>query len=157
GRIMNHWLYSRCRKQCEKHRDTETRRHKGAQTKNHGCAPLCLRVSVSLCFLLIRRTGMRFRYALILIASALLPTFAQTPKSNLGGDWPMYNRDVAGTRHSPLTQISTSNVANLKLAWSYRLSNAPAGRGAAPAPPSEETGDTQAGRGGRGGGRGTAP
>src|SRR5262245_39859061 len=102
---------------------------------------------------------MRFRYALILIASALLPTFAQTPKPNPAADWPMYNRDVAGTRHSPLTQISTSNVSNLKLAWSYRLSNAPAGRGAAPAPPPEQAEDTPAaaGRGGRGGGRGTAP
>src|SRR5262245_61949216 len=100
---------------------------------------------------------MRFRSALILVASALLPTFAQTPKTNPGADWPMYNRDAAGTRHSPLTQISTSNVSNLKLAWSYRLSNAPAGRGAAPAPPPEQAGDAPAGRGGRGGGRGPAP
>ena len=45
----------------------------------------------------------------------------------------MYNRDLAGTRYSPLTQINTANVANVKLAWSYKLSNAPAGRGAAPA------------------------
>jgi quinoprotein glucose dehydrogenase len=61
----------------------------------------------------------------------------------------MYNRDLAGTRYSPLTQISTSNVADLKLAWSYRLSNAPAGRGA-PA-------GGGSGAGGRGTGRGPTP
>src|SRR5262247_1690116 len=101
---------------------------------------------------------MRFRYALTLAAAAFIPAFAQTPKSNPAYDWPMYNRDVGGTRHSPLTQISTSNVSNLKLAWSYRLSNAPAGRGAAPATapasPSEQAQDAPAGRGG---GRGAAP
>ena len=33
----------------------------------------------------------------------------------------MYNHDLAGTRYSPLTQITTKNVANLKQAWSYKL------------------------------------
>jgi quinoprotein glucose dehydrogenase len=37
------------------------------------------------------------------------------------GDWPMYNHDLAGTRYSPLTQITTKNVASLKQAWSYKL------------------------------------
>src|SRR5580692_9172554 len=37
------------------------------------------------------------------------------------GDWPMYNRELAGTRYSPLTQITVRNVANLKQAWSYKL------------------------------------
>jgi len=36
-------------------------------------------------------------------------------------DWPTYNRDLAGTRYSPLTQINTSNVSTLVRAWSYRL------------------------------------
>ncbi len=36
-------------------------------------------------------------------------------------DWPMFNRDLAGTRFSPLTQINTSNVATLTRAWSYEL------------------------------------
>jgi len=45
---------------------------------------------------------MRIRLTIILIAAALLPTFAQTPKPNAGADWPMYNRDLAGTRYSPL-------------------------------------------------------
>jgi quinoprotein glucose dehydrogenase len=35
-------------------------------------------------------------------------------------DWPMYNRDMAGTRYSPLTQIHTGNVSQLTQAWSYQ-------------------------------------
>ena len=31
----------------------------------------------------------------------------------------MYSRDLASTRYSPLAQINTSNVAQLKEAWSY--------------------------------------
>jgi len=46
--------------------------------------------------------------------------FAQSNKTT-AGDWPMFNRDLAGTRYSPLTQITTANVANLQQAWSYRL------------------------------------
>ncbi len=36
-------------------------------------------------------------------------------------DWPNYNRDLAGTRYSPLTQIDLTNVADLREAWSYPL------------------------------------
>jgi quinoprotein glucose dehydrogenase len=36
-------------------------------------------------------------------------------------DWPTYNRDLAGTRYSPLTQINTTNVSTLTQTWSYRL------------------------------------
>src|SRR5262245_38039660 len=93
---------------------------------------------------------MRVRYAVILTAVALLPTLAQTPKPNAAADWPMYNRDLGGTRYSPLTQINTANVFDLHKAWSYRLGNAPVGRGAGPLA-SEQAGDAQAGRGGRGG------
>jgi quinoprotein glucose dehydrogenase len=34
-------------------------------------------------------------------------------------DWPAYAHDLAGQRYSPLTQINTSNVGKLKLAWQY--------------------------------------
>lgn len=44
-------------------------------------------------------------------------------------DWPMYNRDPAGTRYSPLTQIDTKNVSKLHLAWTYRLGGVVTGRG----------------------------
>jgi quinoprotein glucose dehydrogenase len=40
-------------------------------------------------------------------------------------DWPTYNRDLAGTRHSTLKQITPQNVADLRQAWAYAL-----GRGA---------------------------
>src|SRR3712207_7498100 len=34
-------------------------------------------------------------------------------------DWTSYGGNKAGNRYSPLTQINTGNVQNLKLAWSY--------------------------------------
>src|SRR5436190_23199100 len=104
---------------------------------------------------------MRIHYAVMLAAAALLPTFAQTPtpkpaaKPNPAADWPMYNRDLGGTRYSPLTQINAANASNLKMAWTYRLSNAPAGRGAAPAPaaaPEQAAGGAAPAAGGRCGG-----
>ena len=41
-----------------------------------------------------------------------------------GADWPSYNRDLAGTRFSPLRQISPTNVDELRQAWSYPLGGA---------------------------------
>ena len=35
------------------------------------------------------------------------------------GDWPYHDYDAAGTRFSPLTQITPANVANLKPAWTF--------------------------------------
>jgi glucose dehydrogenase len=77
---------------------------------------------------------MRIRYALTLAALAILPILAQTPAAQrpAGADWPMYNRDFAGTRFSPLTQIDTTNVTKLTKAWSYQLQ--PASGNIAPAP-----------------------
>src|SRR5215469_6039520 len=54
------------------------------------------------------------RTALFLIAA--LPLCAQSP-----GDWPTYNRDLASTRFSPLTQITPANVGTLVQAWSYKM------------------------------------
>ena len=83
---------------------------------------------------------MRIRYAVIMAGLAILPLLAQAPAAQRGaaapqrgaaasaapaatrpGDWPMYNRDFAGTRFSPLTQITTANVGTLKKAWTYQL------------------------------------
>jgi quinoprotein glucose dehydrogenase len=36
-------------------------------------------------------------------------------------DWPSYNRDLAGTRFSPLREITATNVDALRQAWSYPL------------------------------------
>ena len=36
-------------------------------------------------------------------------------------DWPYYHRDLAGTRFSPLDQLTPDNVAGLELVWHYRF------------------------------------
>ncbi len=35
--------------------------------------------------------------------------------------WPTYNGDYSGRRHSPLTQINSSNIGSLALSWMYRV------------------------------------
>src|SRR5579872_7351480 len=77
---------------------------------------------------------MRCKYlAILTITSAGLYGQAKAPsKKDAGADWPTYNRDLGGSRYSPLTQITAKNVANLKQAWTYKLaSDAPpaAGKG----------------------------
>src|SRR2546425_5562259 len=60
--------------------------------------------------------------ALVLLITATAALTGQKGKSRSPDtDWPMFNRDLAGTRYSPLTQINTTNVANLKVAWTYKL------------------------------------
>jgi glucose dehydrogenase len=59
---------------------------------------------------------LRLYCALALVSGA---SFAwQSPAIS---DWPMYNRDYASTRFSPLTQIRPENVANLRQVCSYVL------------------------------------
>lgn len=36
-------------------------------------------------------------------------------------DWPMYARDLAGTRYSPLKQINEGNVSKLEKVWSFKI------------------------------------
>src|SRR6202521_1044750 len=61
------------------------------------------------------------RGSFALLTAVVFPTlFAQSSKPP-AADWPMFNRDLASTRYSPLTQINTTNVAKLKQVWSYRL------------------------------------
>ncbi len=43
--------------------------------------------------------------------------------------WPTYNGDYSGRRFSPLTQINSSNVHTLSLAWATRYSAGGGGRG----------------------------
>jgi glucose dehydrogenase len=67
-----------------------------------------------------------FRVAVgCLLATLLLRGQAQRPLA-AAADWPMYNRDLAGTRFSPLNQIDTSNVGKLKQVWSHNLGQASA-------------------------------
>src|SRR5580698_8134319 len=89
---------------------------------------------------------------LIFLAAAAL--YGQKPKDN-PNDWPMYTRDLAGTRFSPLKQINAGNVSKLTAAWTFKLS-VPAPAGAPADTPATGGGDfaaEAAGRG-RGGGRG---
>ena len=65
---------------------------------------------------------------IVILGFGALPLVAQTTKIP-AADWPSYNRDLASTRYSPLTQIDTGNVQRLARAWSYRLrpdANSPA-------------------------------
>src|SRR5580692_3559998 len=101
---------------------------------------------------------MRVQVLVLLAAAALL--YGQKPKDN-PGDWPMYTRDLAGTRYSPLKQINTGNVSKLTEAWTYKLSAAAPAAAAAAAEPAAGGGDfagAAAGRGGAGrGGNGANP
>src|SRR5262249_50230722 len=72
----------------------------------------------------------------ILIGVAVVVPFAvalvaQNAKTG-DGDWPLYSRDLAGTKYSPLAQITTANVSTLTEAWSVRLVPPAGRRGAAP-------------------------
>ena len=71
---------------------------------------------------------MRFRNAILVgvvlaagAAVGLTGMAQQSATRNPDADWPTYNRDLAGTRYSPLTQINANNVGQLKQVWSYRL------------------------------------
>ena len=44
---------------------------------------------------------------------------APKPLPPSAGEWAAYGRDVLGSRYSALTQIDTSNVARLTVAWTY--------------------------------------
>src|SRR5215469_4335135 len=63
---------------------------------------------------------MRSRWS-VLLAIVVLPAAGQKEAQKEAGEWPMYNRDLAGTRYSPLAQINSRNVGRLERAWSYRL------------------------------------
>jgi PQQ-dependent dehydrogenase (methanol/ethanol family) len=54
----------------------------------------------------------------LLAAAAMGGTQARAQLAN-DGEWPMAARDYASTRFSPLDQINTSNVRNLKVAFTF--------------------------------------
>src|ERR1700752_5097194 len=49
------------------------------------------------------------------------PAPAQAPKGGAPGDWPLINRDLSANRYSPLTEITTANVASLAPSWTHQL------------------------------------
>ncbi len=63
--------------------------------------------------------ALMFAAGLSLIAVANKAQHAQTAAPSGKTDWPVYGGSPENTHYSKLSQINRSNVANLKLAWSY--------------------------------------
>ena len=72
----------------------------------------------------------RFRAALLSVAivtsfgctrTGVTPMPTSSPAAVPAGDWPSYNRSLAGDRFSPLTEIDRSNAASLKQICTYTL------------------------------------
>lgn len=59
------------------------------------------------------------RYLLVLLLCTTEWYFVRQTAPLDNEDWPAYGGNPGGTRYSPLTQINTTNVGKLKLAWSY--------------------------------------
>src|SRR3954467_2405497 len=70
------------------------------------------------------------------IGQGLDPSVLLKPLSD---SWPTYSGDYSGKRYSALTQINQSNIKNLGLVWTSRitagLNNAGGGRGGGAAAP----------------------
>src|SRR6059036_3108624 len=81
---------------------------------------------------------MKFRHLAFLALTAGLSAQELTPDKLLKlptDAWPTYNGDYSGRRFSPLTQINSSNVHTLSLAWATRYSAGGGGRGGGGAAP----------------------
>ena len=59
--------------------------------------------------------------AIVIVSVSVLAQVAQKSEQSAAADWPTYNRDLAGTRYSPLDQINTRTVSTLHEVWSYRF------------------------------------
>lgn len=68
-------------------------------------------------------------FSIILLSLFLIECFSQKVKESQNereinfvkkGQWANYGNDPGGMRYSPLKQIDTGNVKNLKLAWTYQ-------------------------------------
>src|SRR6185369_11861685 len=70
--------------------------------------------------------GFRLFFAGAAIAALAVGIGAQ---KTADGDWPMYARDLAGTKFSPLKQITADNVSRLQPAWNVTLVERPQGQG----------------------------
>jgi quinoprotein glucose dehydrogenase len=79
------------------------------------------------------RTGLLVARA-IAISIIVAPHASRAQPTSAPADWPMYSRDYAGTRFSPLQQIDTSNVVDLAPAWSAPVARGLADNDDAPGP-----------------------
>jgi hypothetical protein len=73
----------------------------------------------------LRRNPVRFRLMAAAAVAALLAAALGAQKT-ADGDWPMYGRDLAGTKFSPLKQVTAENVSRLQPAWNLTLVERPA-------------------------------
>src|SRR2546423_193373 len=65
---------------------------------------------------------MRAILTTVLMAEVLLSAQQKDRTKQIpAGDWPLYSRDLASTRFSPLSQINTRNIAQLAPAWTYKM------------------------------------
>jgi quinoprotein glucose dehydrogenase len=87
-----------------------------------------------------------FAFCITLGGALATALFAQYGARSPDADWPMYSRDYAGSRYSPLTQINRDNVAQLSPAWSYRVAPPAPARGVPP-PASTDAAGSARGRG----------
>src|SRR5579871_1143351 len=101
--------------------------------------PPCQALRAAISIIRPREDPVRFR---ILPAAAGVAVLAAAlgAQKRADGDWPMYGRDLAGTKFSPLKQIAADNVSKLQPAWNLTLVERPApvpgqGRGRGPAGP----------------------
>jgi quinoprotein glucose dehydrogenase len=70
----------------------------------------------------------RFGLAITCLASVglLMPrglTAQSSPTGTRGGEWRSYAGDIAGTRYSPLDQITAENFGDLEVAWRLKTEN----------------------------------
>jgi len=57
---------------------------------------------------------------LLVVAALAATSFSSPLAAQSANEWFAYGRDAAGTRSSPLTQITPANVSRLAPAWTYR-------------------------------------
>jgi len=60
----------------------------------------------------------KLRY--FVLPGLLATSVALAQSEDWPNDWPMYARDLAGTRFSPLKQINAGNVSELVPVWSFK-------------------------------------
>lgn len=66
-----------------------------------------------------KQTWLPTLFAVLLLLTVPSSLLAQ-PQKPVDASWPAYGGDAGGSRFSPATQITKSNVAQLKIAWTYR-------------------------------------
>ena len=74
------------------------------------------------------------RVRVVTIVATILTVTASGVLVHAQDDWPAWGRDAGNQRHSPLTQINTSNVSMLVPAWRYEMTKA-----GVPSRPSQST------------------